>query len=106
MQRCVVETGAPPTSWLSLHETGYESYCHPRFTCHSLAQYCTKDKKPPKVQVYSPLTLHAVTIFLLNVYVPRVTHLYPALTHVYFHDLILFPSFPPKFFFFSFAEVD
>ena len=73
--------------------------------CNGQLQQCFLQQLQ-QVQVYSPLTLHAVTIFLLNVYVPRVTHLYPALTHVYFHDLILFPSFPPKFFFFSFAEVD
>ena len=84
----------------ALHVPGYKSYCHSQFTCHSQAEYCTKDKKPLKVQVYSPITLHAVIILLLNVYVPRVTHFHPALTVVYFHNLILFPYFTLKLFFF------
>ena len=99
MSRSVVKTDAPPTNWLSLGESGYTSYCHPPFTCDSLAKHCNKDMKPLKVQMYSPLTLHAVTIFLLNVYVSRVTLLYRVRTAIYLRDLILFLYFPPDILF-------
>ena len=78
---------------ISLREPGYTSYCHPPFTCDSLAKYCNKDIKPLKVQVYSPLTLHAVAIFLMNAYVPRVINLYRVLAVIYLRDLILFLDF-------------